>query len=89
MPHAKIVVTLGPASESLETVKALMRAGAQIFRLNASHGPWADHARRIGVVRQAEKDIGHPAAILLDLQGPKIRLGRFTGGKVQLETGPA
>jgi pyruvate kinase len=61
--NTKIVVTLGPASDSLETVKALMHAGAQIFRLNTSHGPW------------------------VDLQGPKIPLGRFAEGKVTLHTG--
>ena len=92
MSHAKVVVTLGPASDSIETVKALMRAGAQIFRMNASHGAWEDHARRIATVRQAEKDLGFHAAVLLDLQGPKIRLGKFDrtvceGGKVHLVTG--
>ena len=87
MSNTKIVVTLGPASDSLETIKAMMHAGAQIFRLNASHGPWADHRRRIATVRQAEKETGRTAAVLLDLQGPKIRLGTFAEGKVTLETG--
>lgn len=87
MSKAKIVVTLGPASDSLETVKALMLAGAGIFRMNASHGAWADHERRIGVVRQAEAELGRSAAVLLDLQGPKIRLGKFETGKIQLLTG--
>jgi pyruvate kinase len=87
MSNTKIVVTLGPASESLETVKAMMHAGARIFRLNASHGPWADHQRRIETVRLAEKETGQTAAVLLDLQGPKIRLGTFAEGKIRLETG--
>ncbi len=87
MAHAKIVVTLGPASDSLETVTALIKAGAQIFRLNASHGPWEQHQQRITTVREAEKLTGVPVGILLDLQGPKIRLGKFEGGKCVLQTG--
>ncbi len=87
MSHAKIVVTLGPASDSLETVIALINAGAQIFRLNASHGPWEQHQQRITTVREAETFTGVPVGILLDLQGPKIRLGKFEGGKCVLQTG--
>jgi len=87
MAHAKIVVTLGPASDSLETVLALIKAGAQIFRMNASHGPWEQHQARIATVREAEKLSGRPVGILLDLQGPKIRLGKFEGGKCVLQTG--
>src|SRR5271163_1138425 len=87
MANAKIVVTLGPATEAPETIRALIRAGAHIFRLNASHGPWEKHAERIQAVRDAEAATGSPAAILLDLQGPKIRLGRFLGGSCALRTG--
>jgi pyruvate kinase len=87
MAHAKIVVTLGPASDALETVIALIKAGAQIFRLNASHGPWEQHRQRITTVREAEKFTGVPVGILLDLQGPKIRLGKFEGGRCVLQTG--
>ncbi len=87
MANAKIVVTLGPASDSPETVRALIRAGAQIFRLNASHGEWEQHARRIRTVREAETATGSPTGILLDLQGPKIRLGRFAGGSCVLRSG--
>jgi pyruvate kinase len=87
MANAKIVVTLGPASESPETVRALIRAGAQIFRLNASHGHWEQHAQRIQTVREAEAATGSPVGILLDLQGPKIRLGRFAGGACHLRSG--
>ena len=87
MANAKIVVTLGPASETPETVTALIHAGAQIFRMNASHGPWEQHQQRIETVRDAEKETGKPVGILLDLQGPKIRLGKFETGKCTLETG--
>jgi pyruvate kinase len=87
MANAKIVATLGPATDALETVRALIRSGAQIIRLNASHGEWEQHARRIEVIRDAEKSTGEPVGILLDLQGPKIRLGRFNGGKCTLRTG--
>lgn len=87
MANAKIVVTLGPASESRETVEALIHAGTQIFRMNASHGPWEQHQQRIETVRAAEKATGRAVGILLDLQGPKIRLGKFAAGKCLLETG--
>src|ERR1700733_12773813 len=87
MANAKIVATLGPATEAPETVCALIRAGAQIIRLNASHGPWQQHAARIRTIREAEAATGSPVGILLDLQGPKIRLGRFAGGKCILRTG--
>jgi pyruvate kinase len=87
MANAKIVATLGPATEAPETVRALIRAGAQIIRLNASHGPWQQHAARIRTIREAETATSRPVGILLDLQGPKIRLGRFAAGKCVLRTG--
>ena len=87
MANTKIVVTLGPASDSLETVSALIGAGAQIFRLNASHGPREKHQQRIATIREAERLTGRAVGILLDLQGPKIRLGKFAGGKCVLKTG--
>lgn len=87
MSNTKIVVTLVPASDSLATVEALILAGAHIFRLNASHGPREQHQKRIETVRQAEKNTGRAAGILLDLQGPKIRLGKFESGKCLLRTG--
>src|SRR6202167_2814084 len=87
MANAKIVATLGPATEAPGTVRALIRAGAQIIRLNASHGPWQQHAARIRTIREAETATGTPVGILLDLQGPKIRLGRFAEGKCILRTG--
>src|ERR1700722_3590682 len=87
MANAKIVATLGPSTEAPETVRALIRAGAQIIRLNASHGAWQQHAARIHTIREAELATGCPVGILLDLQGPKIRLGRFAGGSCVLRTG--
>jgi pyruvate kinase len=87
MANAKIVATLGPATDSPETVRALIRAGAQILRLNASHGLWPQHAARIRTIREAEIATGSPVGILLDLQGPKIRLGRFASGMCVLRTG--
>jgi pyruvate kinase len=85
--NVKIVATLGPASDSFETMRALHLAGADVFRLNMSHGSHADIARRHGLIRQVEADIGRPICILADLQGPKLRCGRFAGGKATLEEG--
>src|SRR5437867_1804805 len=87
MRKTKIVVTLGPASDSPECIRALLTAGVNVFRLNASHGDQAKHARRIENVRAVAGEMGIPAAILLDLQGPKIRLGSFAEGGVALATG--
>src|ERR1700753_2649035 len=87
MANAKIVVTLGPASDSFETICNRSRAGATVFRLNTSHGSWDQHQKRIETVRAAEKQTGRPVGILLDLQGPKIRLGKFAAGRCHLETG--
>ena len=87
MANAKIVVTLGPASDAHDTVCTLIRAGATIFRLNTSHGSWEQHQKRIETVRAAEKQTGIPVGILLDLQGPKIRLGKFAAGHCTLATG--
>ena len=87
MPNTKIVATLGPASDSPDTVRQLLLAGVDVFRLNASHSTQAEHAARIAAIRQVTGETGRPASILLDLQGPKIRLGRFAGGGCTLETG--
>ncbi len=83
----KIVATLGPATDSPETLRQLLQAGADVFRLNASHGVQEDHARRIKMIRQVEAEMGLHVGILLDLQGPKIRLGTFESGGVQLRKG--
>ena len=72
---AKIIATLGPASSDRATIVALVRAGADTFRLNASHGTHADLAARYAAVREAEEELGRPVGILVDLQGPKLRIG--------------
>jgi pyruvate kinase len=85
--RARIVATLGPASRGLDKVRELAMAGADVFRVNFSHGSHADHARAIASVRQAEAGVGRPLAVLADLQGPKLRLGEFAGGAVRLKAG--
>lgn len=87
MPSTKIVATLGPATDSTEMIRKLLEAGVDIFRLNASHGQQEEHARRIRLVRETAAELGIYAGILLDLQGPKIRLGVFEHGSCVLETG--
>ncbi|TXL69778.1 pyruvate kinase [Vineibacter terrae] len=85
----KIVATLGPATATPERIRAIFEAGADVFRLNFSHGTIDDHRARVDILRQLEHKLGRPIAILMDLQGPKIRLGTFTGDKVTLKTGAA
>lgn len=87
--NAKIVATLGPASADRATIEALVRAGADVFRLNFSHGTHADHQQRLDLIRSIEADIGRPIGVLLDLQGPKLRVGTFAGGPVKLIEGAA
>ncbi|HEY8615572.1 pyruvate kinase [Phenylobacterium sp.] len=83
--RARIVATLGPASRN--RIAELARAGADVFRVNFSHGAHADHARTIEAVRRAEAEVGRPIAVLADLQGPKLRLGKFADGVVRLKVG--
>ncbi|MBN8294126.1 pyruvate kinase [Rhodobacter sp. NTK016B] len=85
--NVKIVATLGPASSDMATIRALFDAGADVFRLNMSHGSHAEIAARHAIVRQIEKDTGRPIALLADLQGPKLRVGTFAVGAVELEEG--
>jgi pyruvate kinase len=85
--HTKIVATLGPASNSAETLEKLIRAGVDIVRLNFSHGTAEDHVARANTVREAAARVGRPVGILADLQGPKIRVGKFSEGKITLENG--
>jgi pyruvate kinase len=87
--HAKIVATLGPASDDLQTIQALFTAGADVFRLNFSHGKHEDHQRRLEIIREVERQGGRPIGVLLDLQGPKLRIGTFPGGPIQLAEGQA
>jgi len=87
--QAKIVATLGPASATPEMIRALFEAGADVFRFNFSHGSHADHHARYQIVRQVEQEVGRPIAVLADLQGPKLRIGQFAQGRVNVEAGQA
>ncbi len=85
----KILATLGPSSATRERIEALFEAGADVFRFNFSHGSHEDHAARFAIVREIEKARGRPIGTLIDLQGPKLRIGTFAEGKVRLEPGQA
>ncbi|MGH6992200.1 MAG: pyruvate kinase, partial [Caulobacteraceae bacterium] len=87
--RTRIVATLGPASRSPEQVAALAKGGADVFRLNFSHGDRADHAAAFEAARAAEEAVGRPLAVMADLQGPKFRLGAFAKGGVSLSAGEA
>ncbi|MFT4234610.1 MAG: pyruvate kinase [Microbacterium sp.] len=87
MRRAKIVATLGPATSTKETVRALIDAGLDVARLNLSHGDYSVHDANFENVRAASAEAGRPVAILVDLQGPKIRLGKFEGGPYDLAEG--
>src|SRR3981189_3208664 len=82
----KIVATLGPASASNERLRALFAAGAGVSRLNFSPGVHDDHRQRVEQLRALEKHYKHPVAILMDLQGPKLRLGTFAIGTMEVKT---
>ena len=84
MQRTKIVATIGPASESYEMIRELMLAGVDVFRLNFSHGSYSEHLPRIERVKQLRRELGVPAAIMLDTKGPEIRTGVFASDKVQL-----
>ncbi|MES2889915.1 MAG: pyruvate kinase, partial [Pseudomonadota bacterium] len=83
----KIVATLGPASSSPEVLAAMLRAGVDVVRLNFSHGKAQDHIDRANLVREIAKQVGKEVAIMADLQGPKIRVGKFEDGKTMLTAG--
>lgn len=85
--RARIVATLGPASRSPASVKALAKAGVDVFRLNFSHGSHEDHAAALKAVRGAETALRRPLGVLADLQGPKLRLGRFADVEIQVKPG--
>ncbi|MBN0043964.1 pyruvate kinase [Streptomyces actuosus] len=87
MRRARIVCTLGPATDSYDQIKALVDAGMDVARFNLSHGTHAEHEERYRRVRKAADETGRSVGLLADLQGPKIRLGRFTEGPVLLERG--
>ena len=85
--NVKIVATLGPSSSDYETIRALAEAGADVFRLNMSHGEHADISARHEIIRKVEEELGSPIAILADLQGPKLRVGMFARGGEELVEG--
>jgi pyruvate kinase len=84
---AKILATLGPASSTREQIAALFKAGADVFRLNFSHGSHEDHQKRYEQIRAIEEENRRPIGILMDMQGPKLRVGTIAGGSVDVKTG--
>ncbi len=87
MRRAKIVATLGPATDSKEVITQLIKSGMNVARLNMSHGDAAEHQKRLDLVRSVSDELNVPVAVLADLQGPKIRIGRFKNGREILEEG--
>ena len=87
--RTKIVATLGPATSSLEKIRALFLAGVDVFRLNFSHGTPDDHRERMRLIRQVEEEVGRPIAVLGDLQGPKLRIGKFANSSIDIRAGQA
>lgn len=85
--RTKIVATLGPASDSKEIIRQMIISGVNVVRLNFSHGMASDHIKRAEIVREIAESLGVPIGILCDLQGPKIRIGKFAGGSVVLQEG--
>lgn len=86
-PLTKIIATLGPASEDVRMLHKIVESGARVFRLNFSHGKFEDHKRRLDAVRQVEKESGIPLAVLGDLPGPKIRVGKVPAEGIELHPG--
>ena len=86
---AKIIATLGPATSTPAMIRSLFAAGVDVFRLNFSHGDHDGHRRRFEAIREAESATGRPIGVLLDLQGPKLRVGEFAGGSATLKEGGA
>ncbi len=85
--RTKIIATLGPASSTPEILARLFHGGVDVFRLNFSHGTHDDHLARIAAIRDLERSVGRPIGILADVQGPKLRVGQFSGGRVTLQAG--
>ncbi|HKN10751.1 MAG TPA: pyruvate kinase [Pseudomonadota bacterium] len=84
---AKIVATLGSARSDEDTIRALFEAGADAFRFNFSHGAHPDHQARYDIVRKVEQETGRPIAVLADLRGPKLGIGKFADGLIKLAAG--
>ena len=87
MRQTKILATLGPASNTRETILELFETGVDVFRLNFSHGTAADHAAVADIIRGIEKEYNRPIGILADMQGPKLRIGTFKNGSIMAERG--
>ncbi len=85
--NAKIIATIGPSCSDESTIRGLFESGADVFRLNFSHGSHEEHAERVRIIRKTETDVGRPIGILMDLQGPKLRVGRFDQGPIRLHAG--
>ena len=85
--RTKIVATLGPSTDSLDVLEEIIRAGADVLRVNFSHGTAHDHRERVRRARQAAAAVGKHVALLGDLQGPKIRIERFAAGQAILTEG--
>src|SRR5690242_21712584 len=85
--RVKIIATLGPASRDRETLAALFAAGADVFRINMSHASHDLMRERVAMIRALEEETGRPIGVLIDLQGPKLRLGAFAGGGADLRKG--
>ncbi len=85
--QTKIIATLGPGSSTADMLASLFQAGADVFRFNFSHGTHEEHAERLKLVRALEEKAGRPIAVIADLQGPKLRVGKFADGSVTLESG--
>lgn len=85
--NTKIVATIGPATSSPEMIRRLIVAGVDVFRLNFSHGSHQDHGERYKAIRDMETELGRPVAVMADLQGPKLRIGRFADGKIEIVPG--
>ena len=82
--RAKIVATLGPSANDNGSISKLFEAGADVFRLNFSHGTHAEHKSRLAIIRGLERKFNRPVAVLVDLQGPKLRIGVMENGKTNI-----
>ena len=80
--NTKIVATLGPSTRTKRQIRALIMAGVDVFRLNFSHGEHSDKKSRVTAIRELEKELDRPVAIMADLQGPKLRIGEFKDGEI-------
>ncbi len=85
--RTKIVATLGPASGDAKTLEGMIEAGLDVVRMNFSHGTAAEHGERVNLVRAIARRVGRAVGVLVDLQGPKIRIGKFREGRITLGVG--